>query len=152
MKKLNKNEILQWLVGFIGMIVMIILIVIAAILQGCNSGSASAKQTEDDLPRKIVMLQYEVDNQREIIKAYGNLLHVIWLDKPTYIEECLSESDEFAVLDVMFDSEWGDIFRFRCEEDSLAYIHNWDNEQYVTRIVKHVVSPRPPFGGEEEEK
>lgn len=151
MKKLNKNEILQWLVGFLGMIIMIALIFIAAILQGYNGGSASAKQT-DDLPRKIVMLQYEVDNQREIIKAYGNLLHVIWLDKPTYIEECLSESDEFAVLDVMFDSEWGDIFKFRCEEDSLAYIHNWDNEQYVTRIVKHVVSPKPPFGGEEEGK
>lgn len=148
---MNKEEIKQWTVGFIGMIIVIILVFIAAILQGCSTRPASAKQT-DDLPRRVAMLQYECDKQREIIKAYGNLLHAIWLDKPTYVEECLSESDEFAVLDVMFDSEWGDVFKFRCEEDSLAYIHNWDNKQYVTRIVKHIVSPRPPFGGEEEEK
>lgn len=150
MKKFNKNEILQWLIGFIGMIIMIALIFIAAILQGCNSGSASAKQA-DDLPRRVAMLQYECDKQRETIAAYENLLHRVWIDNPTYFEECLMEGDEFAVLDVIYDSEWKDVFKFRCAEDSIAYERNWDSH-YVTYVIKHIVTQKPPFGGEEEGK
>lgn len=150
MKKLNKNEILQWLVGFLGMIIMIVLVFIAAILQGCSTRPASAKQT-DDLPRRVAMLQYECDKQRETIAAYENLLHRVWIDNPTYVEECLTEGDEFAVLDVIYDSEWKDVFKFQCEEDSIAYERNWDSH-YVTYVVKHIVTQKPPFGGEEEEK
>lgn len=147
---MNKEEIKQWAVGFIGMIIMIILVFIAAILQGCSARPVSAKQA-DDLPRKVAMLQYETSKQKETIIAYENLLHRVWIDNPTYFEECLMEGDEFAVLDVIYDSEWKDVFTFRCEEDSIAYERNWDSH-YVTYVVKHIVTQKPPLGGEEEEK
>ena len=139
-------------------IVICAIVFLAIILSGCSSDPRRARaQKINELPREVVMLRYNNDRQHEIILAYNRLLHQIWLDKPTYVEECLSESDEFATLDEMFDSDWGDTFEFHSEEDSIAYSHNWDKTEGFIRVVKHVVIPEPTrsrlksvFGKEDE--
>lgn len=77
-----------------------------------------------------------VDNRdAKIIRAYGNLLHEIWLDKPSYVEDALMEGDAFIELDELLDGEWGDVFVLRNKKDSIEYHNNWNSEE-----LKHIHS------------
>lgn len=131
-----------FLTGFVGLVVMGALVFLAAIISSCTRPTANAQS--DTPAQKVVKLKYQNEKQEAIIRAYGDLLHQVWLDKPTYFEECLTESDVFAVLDVLLDSEWGDVFKFRTPEDSISYGLNLDNETTCIHVVKHIVPiPEP---------
>lgn len=144
MSKELKNKIIAFVIGFISFMTICTLVFLATICTGCSSNRSRANaQTNETLISRVVRLQYDNDKQREIILAYNNLLHQVWLDKPTYVEECLTETDEFATLQEMFEGDWGDTFEFREEEDSIAYVNNWDNEDCCIRVIKHIVIPEP---------
>lgn len=134
------EEVKTFLIGFVGFIVMCALVFLAAIITGCTRPTASA---QGDTPaQKIVKLQYQIEKQQEIISAYGFLLHQVWLDKPTYVEEALIESDEYAQLNELLNSEWGDVFKFHSREDSIAYYMNWDSVDGSVRIIRHIVGTK----------
>lgn len=57
------------------------------------------------------------------MRAYNNLLHRVWIDRPGYVEEVLSETREFVVLDSLLNSDWDDIFIFYDVKDSIDYHH-----------------------------
>ena len=62
---------------------------------------------------------------RAIIRAYNHLLHVVWIDKPNYVEDALCETPEFIELNDLLYSQWEDTFMFYNEQDSIDYHHNW---------------------------
>lgn len=127
-------------VGFIGFMAICALVFLAIICTGCSRSTANA---QGDTPsQKIVKLQYQIEKQQEIISAYGFLLHQVWLDKPTYVEEALTESDEYAQLNELLDSEWGDVFKFHSREDSITYYMNWDSVDGSVRIIRHIVGTK----------
>lgn len=66
------------------------------------------------------------DEQQELIRAYKKLIHRIWIDQPVYVEEVLSETEEFAALDSLIQKygDWDDVFYFHDSNDSIAYYYN----------------------------
>lgn len=68
--------------------------------------------------------EVELKNER-IINAYSNLLHRIWLDKPSYVEDVLNEYDEFLELDELLEGNWDKTFEFWSAKDSVEYHLNW---------------------------
>ena len=95
---------------------------IAAALTGCSSKPISANTVEGQ-EAEIFMLRCKVANQKAIIEAYEDVLHEIWLDKPSYVEDALSEGDAFIHLDEIMGEN--DVFRFHSKKDSLRYMNNW---------------------------
>lgn len=69
----------------------------------------------------------------EVCEGYAQLLHRIWIDEPVYVEEALMESDEFWTLDSLME-DWGDIFEYWSDEDSVLYHHNWIGEPDIPSI------------------
>lgn len=65
------------------------------------------------------------NNDKRIIDAYSRLLHRIWLDKPSYVEDVLWESDEMLELDELLNGEWDKTFEFWSTRDSIEYNLNW---------------------------
>ena len=140
MKKIKlPEEFRAWLIGFLGFIVMCIIVFLSAICSGCtNNVKAVAQQTE-----KPVSYKYKYDKLEEITRAYNHLLHRIWVDKPVYVEDVLTETDEFCILDSLLNGEWADTFDFYNEEDSLAYDFNIKAmspyEPGCVRVIRHTV-------------
>lgn len=95
---------------------------IAAALTGCSSQSISANTAEGQ-EAEIFMLRCKAANQAAIIKAYEDVLHEVWLDKPAYVEDALAEGDAFIHLDEIMGEN--DVFRFHSKKDSLRYMNNW---------------------------
>lgn len=98
------------------------IVFIAAALTGCSSQSISANTAEGQ-EAEIFMLRCKVANQKAIIKAYEDVLHEVWLDKPAYVEDALAEGDAFIHLDEIMGEN--DVFRFHSKKDSLRYMNNW---------------------------
>lgn len=144
MKKFKLSEDAQKGILFVLMCISLALLVFCgAIVTGCTR-PVSAQETVSK--RDIIVLKYKVDKQDKIIRAYNHLLHQVWLDKPTYVEECLVESDAFCELDELL-GDWGDTFQFYNQEDSIAYELNWDKEgPGCIRVVKHIVINEPAKG------
>lgn len=69
------------------------------------------------------MLKCKVDNQEALIRAYQNVLHEVWLDKPAYVEDALSEGDAFIELNEIMGEN--DVFQFHNKQDSIRYMQNW---------------------------
>lgn len=124
MKLLDKEkEILKLnAVTFVFVLFLGIIIFLAAILTGCSSQSAGAHTVEGE-EAEIFMLRCKVANQAEIIKAYEDVLHEVWLDKPAYVEDALAEGDAFIHLDEIMGEN--NVFRFHSKRDSLRYVYNW---------------------------
>jgi len=80
---------------------------------------------------------------KEVIRAYNHLLHRVWIDRPSYVEDVLTETDEFVVLDSLLNGHWEDTFEFYSEEDSIAYHMNQYYENAIdpgcVRVIKHIV-------------
>ncbi len=75
--------------------------------------------------------QKELAKRDKIMSKYNDLIHRIWIDRPTYVEEILSESREFAEWDETVGENWKDeIFCFHNSDDSLAYYNNWDRPDW----------------------
>lgn len=73
------------------------------------------------------------------IGAYNNVIHRIWLDKPNYIEDCLSETDEWVVLDQLIEGDFGDAFTFHSTEDSLDYYRNLNGEYRLPPYIQNKI-------------
>lgn len=125
MKLLDKEkEILKLnAVTFVFVLFLGIIIFLAAMLTGCSSQSAGAHNTIEGEEAEIFMLRCKVANQAEIIKAYEDVLHEVWLDKPAYVEDALAEGDAFIHLDEIMGEN--NVFRFHSKKDSLRYMNNW---------------------------
>lgn len=72
----------------------------------------------------------------QIIRAYAAILHRIWIDKPSYVEDVLVETDEFLELDELLSGDWEDTFEFWSKQDSLEYHLNWNHIDIITKIGK----------------
>lgn len=115
----NIKQVLFFIVLLATIIAMVFL---AAALTGCSSQSAGAHTVEGD-EAEIFMLRCKVANQAEIIKAYEDVLHEVWLDKPAYVEDALAEGDAFIHLDEIMGEN--NVFRFHSKQDSIRYMDNW---------------------------
>ena len=97
---------------------------IASALSSCSSQPLNASNTcKDTQEAEIFMLRCKTANQAAIIKAYEDVLHEVWLDKPAYVEDALAEGDAFIHLDEVMGEN--NVFRFRNKQDSIRYMHNW---------------------------
>lgn len=96
------------------------IVFLAAALTSCSNKQIQANTVEE---AEIFMLRCKVANQAAIIKAYEDVLHEVWLDKPSYVEDALAEGDAFIHLDEIVGES--NVFRFHSKKDSLRYIHNW---------------------------
>ena len=68
----------------------------------------------------------------------NDLLHRVWIDRPTYVEDALMESEEFAYADSLRESDWEDTFEFWNDSDSIAYYKNREVEQIeAMAVLKH---------------
>lgn len=115
----------------------------------CRSASARARASQKTITQpkeqemKIYELECKIGHLENMLRAYNHLVHRVWIDKPTYFEECLTEGDEFATLNDLMGKDWSDTFTFYNAEDSIAYHMNWDSDETV-RIVRHIVQiPEP---------
>lgn len=70
-------------------------------------------------------IRVEYVNRIRIQHAYENVLHRVWIDRPAYVEDVLWETEEFLRLDSLLDSNWGYVFEFCGEQDSIDYETNW---------------------------
>ena len=82
----------------------------------------SSSKAHADSPRPE---QTTIMYQQQIISAYSNLLHRVWIDKPSYVEDVLVEYDEFINLDELLHGEWGDTFTIRDKNEKQEYNYNW---------------------------
>jgi len=124
-------------------IVIAVLFCMCNTLMGCKSCGNTANAYTSSNRDAIMALEYKNKLYDDMLRSYNHLLHRIWLDNPTYVEEVLTESDEFCTLNDMMGGQWEDTFQFYNEEDSITYHMNWDSTDGVTRVVKHVVIPEP---------
>ena len=108
-----------FIVGVLFTVAMLILIFLASALSSCTSHAQSMPRQE---------LREDTTELRAIIRAYNHVLHRIWIDKPNYVEDVLTESDEFVELNSLLYSQWEDTFDFYNEQDSIDYHWNWIHE------------------------
>lgn len=137
MKKYKKFPIWDVVFGMVIAVVAIGMIFLAAMFCSCTSQHTRAAEKYST---RETAINEKVDWQERVIVAYGDLLHEMWIDRPTYVEECLSEGDTFQKLSNLFGSDFGDIFTFWSIEDSLQYSQNWDNELQIVK-VKRITLP-----------
>lgn len=102
---------------YFGSIAVFIALFLSLVYVSCDNTARA------NIPEKV-MTHNEYDSK--IIAAYSALLHEVWLDKPSYVEDALSECDAFIELNELLDENWGDTFVFHNEKDSIRYFHNWD--------------------------
>lgn len=112
-------------VVYIAMMLAITLVFITSLF-GCKTQPAKAGIPETELWK-------QQDSQR-IIDAYSNVLHRIWIDKPSYVEDVLWESDEMLELDELLGGEWDKTFEFWSTQDSIEYHLNWVHVDELTRM------------------
>lgn len=126
-------------------VIFTLLFFLSFLFGSCTScrNTANANNNREREKEAIMALEYKNHLYGDMLRAYNHLLHRVWLDNPTYVEEVLTESDEFYTLDDMMGGQWEDTFQFYNEEDSITYHMNWDSTDGVTRVVKHVVIPEP---------
>jgi hypothetical protein len=95
-------------------------------LLGCTTQPVKAGIPETELWK-------QQDSQR-IINAYSNLLHRIWIDKPSYVEDVLWDTDEMLELDELLGGEWDKTFEFWSAQDSIEYHLNWIHVDELTHM------------------
>jgi hypothetical protein len=59
----------------------------------------------------------------EIRNAYANVLYRVWIDNPSYVEDVLTECDEWCNLYDLVGDMWIN-YKFKSIEDSLMYESN----------------------------
>lgn len=119
------------------MLFFLVVLCLCGVVSGCTSsvGKTSYQGGEASYP---LTPKDKIELQEQIIYNYGKLLHEIWLDNPTYVEEALAEGDTFVKLEELMGPRFQDIFQFDNIEDSIQYHLNWDAENRV-HVVKHIV-------------
>lgn len=110
--------------------IFVILIAIAIALVSCSTQAANAAIPEKELKVDSV-------HDAKVINAYSALLHRIWLDKPSYVEDVLNEYDEFLELDELLDGDWNNTFEFWSKQDSIEYHLNWNHVDVITSMYEN---------------
>ena len=89
-------------------------------------------------------LRKEAKQKTEIMACYGELLHRIWLDKPSYVEDALMDSEEWIRLDSILGGDFEDVFLFWNDKEKEAYKNNYNHEQnlYSSRTIRDYLSSR----------
>lgn len=125
------SDVIKWWLTVVTYIVLVTLFLssiiwLSAALCGCSSQPLKAETVSGE-EAQILMLKTKVANQDALIRAYENVLHEIWLDRPNYVEDALVESDAFCDLnDIMGET---DVFILRNKQDSIRYNYSWRNER-----------------------
>ena len=94
--------------------IIIVLLLSVAFMQIWNTRSIVRQRTQE---------------RKELTKyntAYKAVIHRVWIDNPTYVEEVLWESDEMLHLDELLAGDWDNTFEFWTGQDSIDYITNWE--------------------------
>ena len=73
-------------------------------------------------------LKKKTKQKTEIMACYGELLHRIWLDKPSYVEDALMDSEEWIRLDSILGGDFEDVFLFWNDKEKEAYKNNYNHE------------------------
>lgn len=97
------------------------------------------KQSPEDL-------EDDNDTQIELINAYSDLLHRVWIDEPLYVERVLKYTDEFETLDSLKEGDHEDTFLFWSEYDSLNYVSAKETDLLLDSLLgdyvdKHLYIP-----------
>lgn len=120
-----KNNVKLAIVTLIYCLFLGFVIWISSTLTSCSSQPLRASRTVKNAQEaELFMLKCKVDNQARLIHAYQNVLHEVWLDKPAYVEDALSEGDAFIELNEIMGEN--DVFQFHNEQDSIRYTSNWN--------------------------
>lgn len=141
MKKENK-ELLE-------SIVMALAVALVFSLAFSCSSCTHEKETVVISKDEYYNLRYmanRADIMTDLAISSNDLLHRVWIDRPTYVEDALMESEEFAYADSLRESDWEDTFEFWDEADSIAYCQNKELEQALSaRMIKHkCIEPDKP--------
>lgn len=118
-------------------------ILVAFLFMGIGFIAASMMQCTNPARANVCYdnaLASQLEHAHNIIYGYEALLHQVWLDKPNYVEDCLTECDEFVSLQNLLHNDFGCAFEFWSKEDSLSYALNWENGDQCVKVVKHVVN------------
>lgn len=86
-----------------------------------------------NIPEKGVYLRSSEDYNK-IINAYSNVLHRVWIDRPSYVEDVLWETDEILVLEALLGGDWDMTFEFHNKQDSVDYNDNWLRDYNVIKF------------------
>jgi len=121
MDKEQKN----YLKMIVVLLVFFVLFVASLQIASCSTQTANAAVPETEL---------KGNHDARIIKAYSNLLHRIWLDKPSYVEDVLWEYDEMLELDELLQGDWDKTFEFWSAQDSIEYHLNWMHVDELTKM------------------
>lgn len=82
--------------------------------------------------------EVELIHAQRLVSAYEKLIHRVWLDKPSYVEDCLNETDEFIEVNDLYDNDW-DSFEFWSEEDSIHYLNQLHQEwEEADVLLRHL--------------
>lgn len=114
---------------------VIIMITAILVLTCCQQPATAAKP---EMSEKAIQAQITIENRqlnyyKELVHAYGLVLHRVWIDRPCYTEDALMETQEFSVLqNLLNDEQYHEIFKFYDEEDSIEYHDNWNTNDALT--------------------
>jgi hypothetical protein len=128
-------------------VVFMILLAIMLILDGCGAQPATAAKpdmSEKALQMQITIEHSQVNYYKELVHAYGLVLHRVWIDRPCYTEDALMETQEFAELqNLLEDEDYHEIFKFYDENDSIEYHDNWNTSDALTTPNCIYIPPIP---------
>lgn len=96
---------------------------LAMLLVGAIAVAVVSTSRYIELRNSIGELRKECAQKTIIQSAYNDVIYRIWIDKPSYVEDVLSETDEWVVLNDLVD--WEDTFEFKSTQDSLTYKSHW---------------------------
>lgn len=98
--------------------ILLVCLMIITVRQCCKS-----VQYEQTVSRAF---ETQLESKNNIIYAYNQLLHRIWIDNPVYFEDVLVECDEWVSLDQLVDGDFYGAFELETESDSITYNLNWE--------------------------
>lgn len=125
---------------------VIIMITMILVLTCCQQPATAAKP---ELPEKAIQAQITIEHSqvnyyKELVHAYGLVLHRVWIDRPCYTEDALMETQEFAELqNLLEDEDYHEIFKFYDENDSIEYHDNWNTSDALTTPNCIYIPPIP---------
>ena len=110
--------------------VLVIVMILTFLFSSCSRTAHMARRDAaiaamlDEKEQAIKYLEKRNQYTSDLVRAYNHLVHRVWLDKPNYVEDVLTETDEFCEVNDLLSGNWADTFEFYDEKDSIEYHHN----------------------------
>ena len=114
----KESSIILLILILITVVCILLFVFIFRGLRKCSAAEVAQYQHGDD----------KTEWYESTIRAYNHLLHRVWIDHPNYVEDVLTECDEFCTLDSLLGGNWADTFEFYDFRDSVEYQLNWYEE------------------------